>query len=75
MLSGYLRKNGVPYSENATLTEYFDVFPEPNGGAIMIVTVVVEDPMFLVRPFIVASQFKKQVDGAGWDPTSCSARW
>ena len=25
MRAGYLRKNGVPYSENATLTEYFDV--------------------------------------------------
>ena len=26
MSAGWLRKNGVPYSENATLTEYFDRF-------------------------------------------------
>ena len=25
---GYLRKNGVPYSENATITEYFHRLPE-----------------------------------------------
>ena len=24
--AGYLRKNGVPYSENAVLTEYWEVF-------------------------------------------------
>ena len=30
MQSGYLRRNGVPYSENAALTEYFDLSPLPN---------------------------------------------
>jgi hypothetical protein len=75
MLSGYLRKNGVPYSENATLTEYYDVFPEPNGAALMIVTAVVEDPMYLEVPYIVSSQFKKENDGSKWDPTPCSLRW
>ena len=29
--AGYLRKNGVPYSENATLTEYFDIARERSG--------------------------------------------
>lgn len=31
MLPGYLRKNGVPYSANAMLDEYFDTFTEANG--------------------------------------------
>jgi hypothetical protein len=30
--AGYLRFNGVPYSENATLTKDFDVAPLPAGG-------------------------------------------
>ena len=29
--AGYLRKNGVPYSDNASLTEYYDLVKEPNG--------------------------------------------
>ena len=31
MLPGYLRRNGVPYSANATVEEYLDRFSEPNG--------------------------------------------
>ena len=45
--AGYLRKNGVPYSENAALTEYFDVAPQPNGGPLLVVTTVVDDPRYL----------------------------
>ena len=33
MKAGYLRKNGVPYSENAVLQEYVDAFTEPNGDS------------------------------------------
>jgi hypothetical protein len=74
MRAGYLRKNGVPYSENAILSEYFDVAPLPSGGPLLLVTAVVEDPQYLQQPFIVSSQFKKEKDGSGWDPTPCSAR-
>ncbi len=49
---GYLRKNGVPYSANANITEYFDkVGPEPNGDVILLVRTVVEDPKYLQLPF------------------------
>ena len=75
MRAGYLRKNGVPYSENATLTEYVDVAPHPGGGQSLLVTAVVVDPQYLQQPFIVSSHFKKEVDGSGWDPTPCSATW
>ena len=30
--AGYLRKNGVPYSENATMLEYFDTLKERDGS-------------------------------------------
>jgi hypothetical protein len=75
LLGGYLRRNGAPYSENAVVTEYFDVGPLPGGGQVLMVTTVVEDPRYLVFPFIVSSQFKKEPDGAKWDPTPCSATW
>jgi hypothetical protein len=73
--SGYLRKNGVPYSENATVTEYYSVARLRTGAEIMVVTTVVDDPAYLTQPFIISSQFRKQADGAGWDPTPCSAHW
>lgn len=75
MLPGYLRKNGVPYGESAVLTEYYDLFQERDGTTMMIVTAVVQDPVFLERQYVVVSHFKKQSDASGWDPTPCSARW
>jgi hypothetical protein len=71
--SGYLRKNGVPYSENAAVTEYFDLAPIPGGGQVLLVTTVVDDPQYLRQPFITSSQFKKEADGSKWDPTPCTA--
>jgi hypothetical protein len=75
MRAGYLRKNGVPYSENARVTEYFDVAPQGQDGRLLVVTTVVDDPRYLSQPFIVSSHFKKEPDGSKWDPTPCSATW
>jgi len=75
MRPGYLRRNGVPFSATAKLTEYFDVFQEPNSESWMIVTTVVEDPFYLDMPLILNAQFKKQADASGWDPTPCSTKW
>jgi len=74
MRAGYLRKNGVPYSENAVVTEYFDIAPHPDGGQVLLVTTIVDDPQNLQQPFIVSSQFKKEADGSKWDPTPCTAK-
>jgi hypothetical protein len=71
---GYLRKNGVPYSANATLTEYLDRVNEPNGDAYLVVTTTVEDPTYLAQPFLTASHYKKQPDSTGWRPTPCSTK-
>ena len=69
---GYLRKNGVPYSAAASITEYFDrVGPEPNGDVILLVRTVVEDPKYLQLPFITSTHFKLEKDGTKWNPTSC----
>ena len=74
MRSGYLRWNGVHYSENAAVTEYFDIAPLPSGGQVLLVTTIVDDPQYLQQPFIVSSQFKKEADGSKWDPTPCAAK-
>jgi hypothetical protein len=74
MRPAYLRKNGVPYSAIATLTEYLDRVNEPNGNAYLVVTTTVEDPTYLAQPFQAASHFRKQADGAGWKPRACTVK-
>lgn len=71
---GYLRKNGVPYSANAVLTEYFDRVTEPNGDTYIVVTSTVEDPAYLNQPLLLSTHFKKQADASGWNPTPCAAK-
>jgi len=71
---GYLRKNGVPYSANATVTEYFNVLPEADGGPWLIVTNIVDDPQFLTQPFTTSTHFRKLSDGSAWKPTPCVAK-
>jgi hypothetical protein len=67
---GYLRKNGVPYSQNASLTEYFDRHVD-FGSEWFTVTTIVEDPQYLNQPFITSTHFKKEPDGTKWSPTAC----
>ena len=69
--AGYLRKNGVPYSEDALLTEYYNRFPGPDGEEWFVVTTVVEDPMYLTEPYVTSSHFIKEADDSGWGPTPC----
>jgi hypothetical protein len=73
--AGYLRKNGVPYGERAMVTEHFDVAPLPDGGRLLLVTTIVEDPVYLAGPYIVSPHFKTEPDGSRWDPTPCSSTW
>jgi hypothetical protein len=74
MRPGYLRKNGVPYSSNAVLTEYFDRFDIPNGDSLLVVSSELVDPTYLAQPFWTSTHFKNQHDAAGWNPTACSAQ-
>ena len=74
MSPGYLRKNGVPYSGNATLTEYYDRTNEADGTSYLIITTIVEDPQYLTGPFITSTHFKKEPNAAKWNPSPCSAK-
>jgi hypothetical protein len=71
---GYLRKNGVPYSANAVVNEYYDYQKAPNGTEWFTVTTVVTDPTYLRIPWVTSTDFRKQADATGWDPVPCTAR-
>jgi len=69
---GYLRKNGVPYSENASITEYFQRLPSvPGIDPMLLVVTVVDDPRYLTQPFYTSTQFKLEPDGSKWAPAPC----
>lgn len=74
MRPGYLRRNGVPYSANAVMTEYFDRLDVPNGDSLLVVTAEVVDPEYLATPYWTSTQFKRQSDQNGWAPTPCTSR-
>ena len=71
---GYLRKNGVPYSANAVVTEYYDSHEAPNGDRWLVVTTSVDDPVYVNAPFVTSTNFKKLPDAAGWNPMPCTAK-
>jgi len=73
MRPGYIHKNGVPFSENAVLTEYFTSVSD-RGATYLIDTLMLEDPKYLTQSFVRSAQFKKQTDATGWEPSSCSAK-
>jgi hypothetical protein len=69
---GYLRKNGVPYSETASITEYFHRLPpHPNGDVWLHVVTIIEDPKYLTQPFYTSTHFKLEPNGSKWNPTPC----
>jgi hypothetical protein len=74
MKPGYLRKNGVPYSGNAVLTEYYDRFDE-DGNSYLIVTSVLDDPKYLNDSFITSGQFRLEPNGSQWKPAPCRPLW
>ena len=74
MRAGYLRKNGVPYSEKAVVTEYYDRTNEPNGDTWLVITTIVNDPTYLNQEFITSTHFRKQADATGWNPQPCTAK-
>lgn len=72
MLPGLLRKNGIPYSGKAKMSEYWEVNGEPDGDQWLTVTTELQDPEYLQTAFYFTSIFQKEPDGSKWDPTPCS---
>jgi hypothetical protein len=53
MKAGFIRKNGVPSSDRATMTSRFF-----RHGELMTVLVVIEDPIYLAEPVIATKTFQ-----------------
>lgn len=71
--AGYLRKNGVPFSENAFMTEYYNLIVEDDGNQYLVIQTFVADPRYLTNHFVRTMQFKREPDGSKRKPTPCSA--
>jgi len=71
MRPGYVRRNGVPYSANATLTEYFDRIEESNRDSWLVETASLDDPQYYQVPFLVTNHYKREPDGSKFNPRPC----
>ena len=71
MRAGYFRKNGVPYSENTVLTEYYDLQEMHDGTQWLVVVSRLEDPENFFAPLITSTNFRRQSDRSGWNPQDC----
>jgi hypothetical protein len=70
---GYLRKNGVPYSEQASITEYIHRLPtHPNGDVWLEAITIVDDPRYLSQPFYTSTNFRLEANDAKFKPTPCN---
>ncbi|MEQ1757894.1 MAG: hypothetical protein ABL986_06210 [Vicinamibacterales bacterium] len=69
--SGYMRRNGIPYSANAVYNEVFDVAPGPQNETWLIITSELIDPQFLNQPYMLSTQFKKEPDASKFSPRPC----
>jgi hypothetical protein len=71
MTAGYLRPNGVPYGEQASVKEFFNTFTTPEAGTWLILTTVIHDPEYLTTDMIMSTQFKKETSRSRWSPRAC----
>ena len=52
--------------------EHFMRYAVPDSGEWLTVRTVVDDPRYLVQPFMVSTNFRKEADGASkWAPKAC----
>lgn len=68
---GWVRRNGVPYSENTVITEYFDRFKAQDGREWLTVLTVLEDPTNFNGPFLTSSHYRREDSEAKWFPKPC----
>ncbi len=71
LIPGYLRKNGIPFSNQTTVTEYIEVISLADGNDWLFDIIIVEDPVFLREPWVVSRNFKKENDDSMWNPQDC----
>lgn len=70
----YARKNGLPISGNARLTEYLHVLEAPTGDLWLSWIGELDEPLYYLEPYHYSWQFKKVADNSSWNPEPCSTR-
>jgi hypothetical protein len=65
MKSGYLRRNGVPYSADALMRNYSIVSMSPTGKSLLVSPTEIVDPTYLATPFWTSTHFKQQTTRRG----------
>jgi hypothetical protein len=71
LAEGWLRKNGVPYSDQTTLVEHWDRVAFPNGDVWLTVSQYVSDPKYLTGDYTTSMHFKREPDGSKFKPQPC----
>jgi hypothetical protein len=71
LLEGWLRKNGVPYSDQTTLVEHWDRVAFPNGDVWLTVSQYVSDPKYLTGDYTTSMHFRREPDGSKFKPVPC----
>jgi hypothetical protein len=71
LAEGWLRKNGVPYSDRTTLVEHWDRVAFPNGDVWLTVSQYVSDPKYLTGDYTTSMHFKREPDGSKFKPQPC----
>ena len=74
LTNGFLRKNGVAYSADTVVTEYYNLLTEPDGTEWFVVTTRIHDPENLVVDYIHSTNFRREPDDSGWNPGPCTLR-
>ncbi len=73
MLAGLIRKNGMPYSDQSALTEYWELDSDPaTQMQYLIVSATLDDPVYLIGNYSYTAQFEKEQDDSKWAPTPCT---
>jgi hypothetical protein len=73
LTAGLLRKNGLPYSDQASMLEYWDVQVDSDTGLkILALTSELTDPTYLRAPYVHNPIYVAEPDASKWDPSPCS---
>ena len=71
LLPGYYFKHGVPYSDQAELSEIFTVLDDGEAD-YLFVTTTVKDPVYLNGYYDRTLTFKRETDDSKWSAQACS---
>jgi hypothetical protein len=69
--AAYLQRNGIPYSDQTSINDFYRVVELPNNERWLIVTSIITDPVYLREEIIWSTNFKYEPNGDNWEPGAC----